>query len=264
MLRPPSLRLLGLLCALLLFSGGCDRAQQLWSSARSAVGAQPSSEGEVSGDAGDADDADHAGDAAVDPAASSKAYEQALQAAEARVRERVAAEQRRRARETADALVAQWADRLASQTAEDGAFIPHEGLTDEDPWTHPLRVHYSEADADVQTLEVRSAGPNGVFDDDDDILRTRETAVERSWWARNGQYAPWAALWLAVGIASAIGMHRRVRSLLGKKSDAPLGGWDVVLGLLCVVVAPLTLAVWILMFLASVFGFIEDIVDVID
>lgn len=245
------------MCALALLAG-CERVDQLWSSAREAVG-QGEDEGASAPAAGPTE-----AEAEAEAQAAKMKQEQALRAAEQQARERLAAEQRRAKLEAGDALVASWAERLAAQTGDSGAYLAHEGLTDDDPWGKQLRVHYSSADADLQTLEVRSAGPNGVFDDDDDLLRTRETAVERSWWARNHPYLPWAALWLAVGLASAIGMHRRIRSLIGKKADAPLGVWDFIVGALCIALAPLTLAVWLLIFLANLFGFVGDVVDILD
>jgi hypothetical protein len=45
-----------------------------------------------------------------------------------------------------------------------------------DRWGRRLRVTLIESDGQLQTLEVRSAGPDGQFGTEDDIAYTPETA----------------------------------------------------------------------------------------
>jgi hypothetical protein len=232
-----------LICAPLVL-GGCDRAEQLWSSVRGDDEAQA-----------EADDAKS--DAEQRLGLERELAELAELEAERRERERIEAENRRKALEQADALVVQWADRLAAAKQANGAFSRHEGLSDDDPWGKQLRIHYSDAeDQDSQTLEVRSAGPNGEFDDDDDLVRTRTTQIERGWWERNKLWVLVAIVWLGVGFVSAGGMRRRrVRKRGG---DEALDAADILISLIYIVFAPLTMLFWLLVLLLEVIGEVAD------
>lgn len=176
--------------------------------------------------------------------------------AERAERERVAAEQRRRALEAGDALVVEWADKLAADKSEDGAFVAYEGLTQADPWGQQLRVSYTDPEQDRQTLEVRSAGPNGAFDDDDDILRTRTTEIDHGWWARNKLWVVIAFVWFGLGFVSAGGLARRRHRKQGR--DDSLDGADVMLSLVYIAVAPLSMLFWLAVLIIEVIGEIAD------
>jgi len=75
------------------------------------------------------------------------------------------------------ALTRRWADELDSQTTESGVYIRHQGdqLPDADPWNNKLRVQYSQGGVN-EIVKVTSAGPDGKFDTDDDIVEQRMTA----------------------------------------------------------------------------------------
>ena len=236
---------------LLLFAplvlGGCDRAEQLWSS----LGG--------SGEAEDEDEAeDERGEAQRRLERERQLAEAARLEAERRERERIAAKQRRLELERGDALVERWAEQLAGEKSPDEAFVRHEGLTEDDPWATQLRVRYvSTKEGERETLEVRSAGPNGTFDDDDDLVRTRTTQIERSWWQRNKLWLLVTIAWLGVGFVSAGGMRRRRLRRHGSEREG-LDATDVLISLVYIVFAPLTMLFWLLVLLLELMGALAD------
>src|SRR4051794_4284075 len=70
------------------------------------------------------------------------------------------------------------ADRLDSQVTAVGVYVhPGEGSEFDfkeslDPWGHPIKASYSRGGLQ-ETLVVRSAGPDGLFANGDDILAER-------------------------------------------------------------------------------------------
>lgn len=79
-------------------------------------------------------------------------------------------------RQQARATAVQWADRLDAQTTEAGVYIRHEGetLPDSDPWGKKLEVTYSRGGV-AEIIKVASAGPDGVFGSEDDIIEQRQS-----------------------------------------------------------------------------------------
>ncbi len=72
------------------------------------------------------------------------------------------------------AQVSRWAEQLHGQTTDAGVYIRHPAnqLPESDPWGTPLNVTYAQGGF-AETLTVRSAGPDGVFFTQDDILAQR-------------------------------------------------------------------------------------------
>jgi hypothetical protein len=70
--------------------------------------------------------------------------------------------------------VTRWAEQLHAQTTEAGVYLRHPAnqLPENDPWGTPLNVAYNHSGF-AETLSVRSAGPDGVFYTEDDILAQR-------------------------------------------------------------------------------------------
>lgn len=79
--------------------------------------------------------------------------------------------------ETAQTQVARWADRLDRQTTATGVYIRHPGeqLPERDPWGVPLKVAYEQGGV-AEAIVVSSAGPDGEFDTQDDIIQQRMSA----------------------------------------------------------------------------------------
>jgi hypothetical protein len=75
------------------------------------------------------------------------------------------------------AAAERWAQQLDAQTNERGIYIRHAGdtLPENDAWGRPLRITYSQGGA-METLEVRSFGPDGVSHSNDDIVAGRASA----------------------------------------------------------------------------------------
>jgi hypothetical protein len=74
----------------------------------------------------------------------------------------------------AHAQVTRWAEQLHAQTTEAGVYLRHPAnqLPENDAWGTPLNVAYNQGGF-AETLTVRSAGPDGVFYTQDDILAQR-------------------------------------------------------------------------------------------
>lgn len=245
--------LLGLLMVTLVAVGGCQQAKDAWSSIR--------------GGDGDAEQAEATAEAKPDLEAElereRKLAERDRLEAERREREALAAEALRAQRQAADELVAVWADRLAQAKAEDGAFVQHQGLTEDDPWAKPIRVTYArDEDTDRQTLEVRSAGPNGSFDDDDDLVRTRDTQIERPWLERYKWWLLGGFVWIGIGFISAGGFrrrrHRKQESRDKVGEDDGLFALDLVMSAVHIGFAPLSLLVWLLILVIEIIGEVAD------
>lgn len=79
--------------------------------------------------------------------------------------------------ETARTQVTRWADRLDRQTTETGVYVRHQGeqLPERDPWGLPLKVVYEQGGV-AEVIVVSSAGPDGEFDTEDDIIQQRMSA----------------------------------------------------------------------------------------
>lgn len=76
----------------------------------------------------------------------------------------------------ADELVNTFANELGEKKSKSGGgFAHHQGLTPADPWGNRLKVTYDQVWA-TETLTVRSAGPDQRFDNDDDLVRVKETS----------------------------------------------------------------------------------------
>jgi hypothetical protein len=238
---------------LLVGGGGCDRARDAWGSLRGESNPGETGTAELEAEA----------ELSAEQAALERERllaEQARLEAERREREAAAAEQRRQQLEQADALVATWAERLANAKDESGAFLAHQGLTEDDPWATPLRVRYTPdpaeaAHADSQTLEVRSAGPNRSFDDDDDLVRTRTTTIARPFFERNKWWLLLGFVWIGAGFLSAGGLRRRRHR---KRGDEHPDAADILLGILHVVFAPLALLFWLGVLVLEIFVELVD------
>ncbi len=70
-------------------------------------------------------------------------------------------------------LVNAKADELSKLVDSGGGYIQLGRMTSTDPWNNPLGVAYSRTKQGVEELEVRSAGPDGTFETDDDIATQR-------------------------------------------------------------------------------------------
>lgn len=79
--------------------------------------------------------------------------------------------------ETARTQVTRWADRLDRETTETGVYIRHPGeqLPERDPWGLPLKVAYEQGGV-AEMIVVSSAGPDGEFDTQDDVIQQRMSA----------------------------------------------------------------------------------------
>ena len=241
----PSRALVGLAFAFALsVTGGCDKAKDTWSSITKDEPSETSKQDEI--------------EQALE--LERERAELARLEAERLERERAEARERVEQLEQGDALVASWAERLAGELAPNNAFVAHQGLTEDDPWGKQLRVVYSDPeqdDEDSQTLEVRSAGPNGVFDDDDDLVRTQSTQIERSFWERNKLWIVIGVLWLGAGIISAGGLTRRRHRKKGEP-DQGLDLGDILWSLLHIMFAPLSALFWLLLAIIELFTAIAD------
>lgn len=84
--------------------------------------------------------------------------------------------ERQKARDTAKALCKEWADKLDQQTTDAGIYIRDSGeQLPDDPWGQKLRLSYSQGGI-AEMLEVRSLGPDGLPNTDDDLRETRMAA----------------------------------------------------------------------------------------
>lgn len=81
-------------------------------------------------------------------------------------------------RAAASAIAARLADELARETDPDGRFVrKSEGdLPDADVWGRSFRLDYRSGHLG-DSLNVRSAGPDGTWDMRDDVVVTRESKV---------------------------------------------------------------------------------------
>jgi len=72
-----------------------------------------------------------------------------------------------------DALVAKWADKVQETATKDGfGFTKMEGLTEADPWGQQIKVYYRQEWFN-EIATIQSAGPDGVYGNDDDLIRIR-------------------------------------------------------------------------------------------
>lgn len=80
-------------------------------------------------------------------------------------------------RESAKAQVGRIADELDGRTTPTGSYVRAESseFTDTDPWGRRLEIHYSEGGV-AESLTVRSAGPDGLSHNGDDVVATRMVA----------------------------------------------------------------------------------------
>ncbi len=65
------------------------------------------------------------------------------------------------------------ADELSKLVDSTGAYIRVDDTVSVDPWNKPLGVAYSRSESGVEKLVVRSAGPDGTFETNDDIATER-------------------------------------------------------------------------------------------
>jgi Type II secretion system (T2SS), protein G len=79
-------------------------------------------------------------------------------------------------REQAKAQCEEWADKLDKQTTDAGIYVRDSGESlPDDPWGQKLRLSYSQGGV-AEMLEVRSLGPDGLPNTDDDIRIGRMAA----------------------------------------------------------------------------------------
>ncbi len=74
----------------------------------------------------------------------------------------------------ANMLCNKWADTLDSETDDSGVYIRRTEVPDKDPWGNEFVITYYRGGA-VESVEVRSSGPDGVYSTDD-IVKRRKSA----------------------------------------------------------------------------------------
>jgi hypothetical protein len=96
----------------------------------------------------------------------------------------------------ADQLVEKWAGTV--EPSGSGGFVRREGITEMDPWGNYIRIRFHQKWFQEIAI-IQSAGPDGVFDNDDDLLRQRSTG---NVWGILGGIPIWLYViggWLAAG-----------------------------------------------------------------
>ncbi len=101
--------------------------------------------------------------------------------------------------EQGDKLVAEFSEKLERQTQSSGGYVHHEGLTPDDPWGNRLQVTYSQRWS-KEVLTVRSAGPDGRFETDDDLVRIRETNNVMGTLSGIPSLVFWLVFWPLLGV----------------------------------------------------------------
>jgi hypothetical protein len=122
----------------------------------------------------------------------------------------------------ARAQVSRWAEQLHGQTTDAGVYIRHPAnqLPENDPWGTPLNVTYAQGGF-AETLTVRSAGPDGVFFTQDDILAQRSVVnlkgIGRGAKDNIEEFAQDGARGLTRGVAD--GIRESVQEALAEKKS---------------------------------------------
>ncbi len=227
---------------LVLSLGGCDRAREWWGGSEDTEAAEPEPEPAEPVES----------EAERQLRIEREKAELARLEAERLERERLEAEEAKRKLEEADAMVERWAEELEGRKAERNMFEEHQGLTEDDPWGKQIRVRYEgDAEGDEHGLEVRSAGPDGTFGTSDDLVRTRTTTIEHSWWEKHGRVTTIILLWLGFGLVASLGhVTRRHR----RRDDEVQGidMLDVLVFIGSIVFAPLAILAWIVLGILAV------------
>ena len=126
--------------------------------------------------------------------------------------------------ETARTQVTRWADRLDRETTETGVYIRHQGeqLPERDPWGVPLKVAYSQGGV-AEIVVVSSAGPDGEFDTQDDVIEQRMSANLKGVGEGIKKNAPEVAEKAAAGAAKGMvkGLKEGVKEAFSRKQDEP-------------------------------------------
>jgi hypothetical protein len=149
----------------------------------------------------------------------------------------------------ADTLVHSFTERNG-QPDSGGGFKHFEGLTDADPWGNQLKVIYHQ-DGTNEIMTVRSAGPDGVFDNSDDLVRTR--TASNFWGFHKGlTFWQWVGLvWAGSAILGTI-LYVFVGARRTKNRKHPLGGFVLLL-----IFGPIALVMYAIVTLFSIFGVVD-------
>ncbi len=176
-------------------------------------------------------------------AAADKAAEQ-----EKVVKERQASIERLK---VADAVVQEWADKLGEKQPS-GGFKHHEGVTDPDPWGQLVKIEYKQQWAN-EIMTVTSAGPDGKFGTQDDLIRVRTASNPNGIidGISNGGWfgITWVGLGL-LGVLFATSLNSRRNKYKGRYTrEHPL-----LFGFTLVVLAPLAFIYYGFKLLDNMFG----------
>jgi len=152
-----------------------------------------------------------------------------------------------------DALVAKWADKIQETATKDSfGYERMEGLTEADPWGQQIKVNYRQ-EWFKEIATIQSAGPDGVFGNTDDLIRTR-SAKNPAGIIEGISSLGWVVLaWLfcgglALAFSSGIG-HRRVTKGKSKNHRRPL-----VFGVTTALFAPVAVLIYGLQFIGGALG----------
>lgn len=129
---------------------------------------------------------------------------------------------------SADELVNTFANDLGGKKAKSGGgFAHHEGVTPADPWGNRLKVTYEQVWT-KEILTVRSAGPDQRFDNDDDLVRVKETGNFGSLLSGIPTFYAVVGGWLGLGLVACvfsglltIGRQRKVTKRGGVANPNP-------------------------------------------
>lgn len=151
-----------------------------------------------------------------------------------------------------DALVAKWADQIQETATKNFGFEQIEGLTEFDPWGQNIKITYHQEWFN-ELATIQSAGPDGLFNTDDDLIRIR-TAKNPSGIFEGMSTIGWVVLvWLVCGMLALLfssGVsHRRVAKGKSKKYRHP-----IVHAVSTVLFGPFTVLIYGLQFIGGAVG----------
>lgn len=157
-----------------------------------------------------------------------------------------------------DALVARWAEKIESSTTGNG-FKRTEGLTEVDPWGHPIKVEYRQ-EWFKEIATIRSSGPDEKFDTQDDLVRTRTTSNILGVLDGISGFGWLVIVWLGCGLlallfSSGVSHHRAAK---GKSKHHRRPVLFVIATLL---LAPLAMLIYGLQFIGGALGAGGDFFD---
>jgi len=145
--------------------------------------------------------------------------------------------------------VAGWATELNQKTLENGGYEHHQGFLDVDPWGNNLKAEYSQKGTQ-EILTVRSAGPDGIYSNQDDIVHSKELQNLYGWAFGENSWLPVVLIWLGVGFLAnclAFAVNRNK-----KDKDKQALNWFKIIAI--VIFAPLAIILYGLYFLVMVLG----------